>query len=140
MVMKAISVASRPTAMRTIPSIGANPVASTICQAPSSHTSTTACEIGRVEIGGIDRHQPGGNVARTDQRGGEVREVAAHAALGDEGIDGGGGDIRTARHILQIVMHPADQCLHQRATVQPFEMAADEADRTGPPRNSGWAR
>ena len=45
-VMNAISVASRPTAIRTRPSTGANLVASISRHAPSSHSSTTAWKSG----------------------------------------------------------------------------------------------
>ena len=54
-------------------------------------------------------------------------EVAAHALLRHEGVGRRGGDVGTARHIGDIVAHPIDQRLHQRAAVQIGEMAAHEA-------------
>src|SRR5688572_10844410 len=46
LVMKAMSVASRPTQMRATPSIGASRLGSTSCQAPPSQTSTNAWKSG----------------------------------------------------------------------------------------------
>ena len=126
-----MSEASRPVAIRTSVSRGASVVASTTRHCAVDRRLDDGVEVHRGQPGGVDRHQPGRDVAGPQHGDHQVGEVAADALARQQRLGGAVGVPAGAADVEELGADPGADGVEQ--------LPCPRARRT-PPTRSGRAR